>query len=428
MAKTSSSNSNAISVVGLWHLGLVSAGCLSRHFPVTAIDADSVLVDNLLKGITPISEPGLDQLLTQQVRAGRLTFQSLSRPLPEHPWLWLAIDTPIDTKGYPMVEKVTSLLDLVIPRLAKRTTVIINSQLPVGTTRQLESKYPQHEFCYVPENLRLGSAIRDFQEADRLVIGCRKKSTTARLKRLLAPLQRPILEMSPESAELSKHTLNSFLATSIVFANEVAAICPSVGATASDVLAALTSDKRIGPRAYLSPGPGYAGGTLERDVLSLNRLLPPQKAPLIRAISRSNKNHLNWILQKIQRAFLPSRRCKILVIGLVYKKNTSTLRGSNAVRTVKQLQKLGYNVSCFDPCANSLEAKKHQISLLPELPASLHAYKAVLIEPVRPDLYTPRLRQLLRSSKCQIFDAGGTLEDLLRANPRYHCPFTAPIS
>lgn len=418
-----SPNPEGITVIGLWHLGLVSASCLSQHFPVTGIDPDQELITKLRTGITPIAEPELDQLLVQQLKSGQLVLQSLAQALPNNPWLWLAVDTPIDATGFPLAAKVTSLLDQIIPYLARKTTIIINSQLPVGTTRQLEAKYPRHEFCYMPENLRLGTALKDFQEADRLVIGCRKKHIADRLKHLLAPLKLPIMVMSPESAELSKHALNSFLAASIVFANEVSTICPSLGANAADVLAALKSDKRIGPRAYLSPGAGYAGATLERDVLSLSRLGCPQNTPLIRAISRSNKKHLEWIIQGIQQAFPQSRKTNILIIGLVYKKNTSTLRGSNAVHTARQLQKLGYRVSCFDPRADPSEAKKYQISIIPELPTSLQAFKAVIAEPVRPELYTQSLRKLLRSSKCHLFDAGGTLQTFTDSWARYHCPF-----
>jgi len=411
-----------ITVLGLWHLGLVSAGCLSRHFRVTAVDADPNLISQLQRGITPISEPGLDQLLTQQASKGRLHFQSLSRPLPPNRWLWLGIDTPITAQGYPLVNRVTKLLDSVIPRLKQRTTIIINSQLPVGTTKELESKYPQHDMCYLPENLRLGSAIHDFFESDRLIIGCRKKSVALRVRDLLSVLRRPMLLMSPESAELSKHALNSFLATSVVFANEIASICASSRANAADVLAALKSDMRIGPRAYLHPGPGYAGGTLERDVLSLSKLGRSHKLPLLGSISRSNKHQLQWAPRKVIRSFPHANKTKVLMLGLTYKSNTSTLRGSNAVKIARQLLRLGYQVDSYDPSADADEARRYGITLLDQLPRSLQTYDVCIAEPIRPDLRTSAIKKLLKGSQCHFFDTGGNFLSTMKTSLRYSCP------
>jgi len=418
-------STNSVTVLGLWHLGTVSAACLSNFASVTAIDPDPENIANLQKGLGPVFEPGLDQLLQKNMQAGRLKFQQSNAQLPKSQYLWVAFDTPIDAQGKGKPEKVLTVLDQVIPRLPCRTCIVLHTQLPVGTTKQLEDKYPQHDFCYIPENLRLGSALREFQQADRYIVGARNENTLRKIRRLLAPLGRPIDRMSPESAELSKHALNSFLATSIVFANEIGTLCPKVGADAREVLSALQSDRRIGPQSYLRPGPAFSGGTLARDVLVLEKIsLHSGTGQLLRSITQSNRRHSNWAFAQIKK-HIPAKKT-ILIVGLVYKAGTNTLRGSHALKLIRKLEHAGYHVLCYDPALK--ESKTNSALHIVDSLQSLKGISACVAINIRHDLpQQAEWNRLYRMPKPPLFfDAGGSFEPCLGSLPVYYNPFLNP--
>ena len=165
-----------------------------------------------------------------------------------------------------------------ILNLRNNTTVVISSQLPVGSVRQLEDFTKEHRpklninFASVPENLRLGDAFNVFLNPDRVVVGCRNDETKSIIRKMFAPITDNILNVGTESAEMIKHSINSFLAMSVVFANEIAAVCEHVGADGQEVVSGLKTDQRIGNKAYLSPGPAFSGGTLARDINYLNAI------------------------------------------------------------------------------------------------------------------------------------------------------------
>jgi UDPglucose 6-dehydrogenase len=194
----------------------------------------------------------------------------------------------------------------------------------------LESEFPRFHFAYSPENLRLGKAIEAFTTAERVIVGQRNAERQELLQQLLQPFTSQLIFMRTESAEMVKHALNSFLAVSITFINEIARLCERTGADAQEVAAGLKSDARIGPRAYLSPGGPFAGGTLARDVVTLIGLGQEmhEKAPLISAIKQSNDEHRCWNFERLQLKLGALRGKTIAVLGLTYKPGTDTLRRS----------------------------------------------------------------------------------------------------
>ena len=208
------------------------------------------------------------------------------------------------------------------PHLEKGTLVLISSQVPVGTTHKLERSYAEAypdkaiSFAYAPENLRLGRAIEVFTDPDRVVVGLRSTSAESfsndrdRVVALLQPFTERLEWMSVESAEMTKHALNAFLATSVAFINEVSTLCEQVGADAKEVERGLKSESRIGPRAYLNPGAAFAGGTLARDIAFLEAIgvEHQQPTPLLSGVRASNSNHRNWVRRKLQTLIGP---CKI---------------------------------------------------------------------------------------------------------------------
>jgi len=210
-----------------------------------------------------------------------------------------------------------------------------------------------------PENLRLGSAVSDFLHPHRLVAGVRCAQDREVLTRLLGPMTASIEWMSVESAEMTKHALNAFLATSVAFANEIAGLCESVGADAAEVARGLKSEPRIGRGAYVSPGAAFSGGTLARDVATLGRLSRERdiSTPLLSAVLPSNRLHQEWVTRKLARRFADLSRTTVAVWGLAYKPDTSTLRRSSAVELCDWLLARGAAVRVHDPAVEELPAR-----------------------------------------------------------------------
>jgi len=249
-----------------------------------------------------------------------------------------------------------------LQHLPAGATVLISSQLPVGSVKRIEAtaaaRFPDKGlgFAYSPENLRLGKALDAFLKPDRIVAGVRTERERDRLSRLLSPITTRIEWMSVESAEMTKHAINAFLATSVTFANEIAAICETVGADAKEVERGLKTEARIGPKAYLSPGAAFAGGTLARDVAFLTGIAAQEhlSAPLLASIRPSNEAHKGWVRRKLQ-ALLPDlAQSTVAVWGLTYKPGTDTLRRSMAVELCDWLLAQGASLRVHDPAVAAL--------------------------------------------------------------------------
>ena len=225
-----------ITVVGLWHLGTVTAACCARFFEITGLDFDAPTVAQLNRGEAPLAEPGLDSLLQAGLSRGTLRFTDDPKSAcAGADILWLTCDTPVNERDESDVASVLEQLRRCLPHLAEGTLVLISSQLPVGTCRRLEAEFGQFHFACSPENLRLGAALEAFEKAERVVVGIRTEAMQAMLERLFAPFTPRVQFMRTESAEMLKHALNSFLAASITFINEIARLCEHVGADAREV-------------------------------------------------------------------------------------------------------------------------------------------------------------------------------------------------
>jgi UDPglucose 6-dehydrogenase len=341
-----------VTVFGLWHLGTVTATCLaSGGHRVTGLDDD---VANLREGRAPLFEPELDELLRAGLDSGSLRFESDPHvALKGAEVLWVTFDTPVDEEDVADVDFVLKRVEALLPMLDEGALVIVSSQLPVGSTRRLEARAPKSvTFACLPENLRLGKAIEVFTRPDRVVAGVRNAHDRQRVAQLLAPFTDRIEWMSVESAEMTKHALNAFLATSVAFINEIATICEAVGADAKEVERGLKSESRIGPRAYLSPGGAFAGGTLARDIGFLSNL--GTTPPLISSVKTSNDVHRGWTRRKLQQLFGDLRGKTIAVWGLTYKPGTDTLRRSSSVELCRWLLENGAAVRAHDPAVKSV--------------------------------------------------------------------------
>jgi UDPglucose 6-dehydrogenase len=356
-----------LSVAGLWHLGSVTAACVaSAGHDVTGFDPDVDVVRRLTNGQPPVFEPGLPELIAQSYREGRLRFSSDPREaMHQSEVVWIAWDTPVDRDDRADVDAVMANAIRLFPHLAPGTLVLVSSQLPVGSVERLEQECARARpgdngitFGCIPENLRLGQAVDRFLTPDRVVVGVRHPDDRERVTTLFASFTDNLVWMSVESAEMTKHALNAFLATSVAFANEIATLCERVGADASEVAHGLKTDFRIGPRAYLAPGGAFAGGTLARDVVFLNALGNQCQTPvtLLSAVYTSNELHRGWPARRLEQLFGDVRGRRIAVWGLTYKPDTDTLRGSHAVALCETLSAAGASVTAHDPAVPTLPA------------------------------------------------------------------------
>jgi UDPglucose 6-dehydrogenase len=367
-------------VLGLWHLGCVTAAAMARHHRVIGVDLDETVIADLRAGRAPLHEPGLDTLIASGLAGGNLSFSTDMSAIASADIVWVCYDTPVDAEDRSDLGWVHARVARVLPHLRPGTIVLVSSQLPVGTCAQLAAQHPSLHFACSPENLRLGKAIEAFEKPARIIVGA-PAAARARLETLLAPIGAPLVWMRPESAEMVKHALNSFLALSVAYINEVATLCEAVGADAQEVAAGLKSEPRIGPRAYLGPGGPFAGGTLARDVVSLSQLGAEKNLPiaLIPAIKESNDRHRGWNFRKVQNAVRGVAQPVIAVLGLAYTPNTDTLRRSSAVELCRQLQAAGMAVRAYDPLIRTVDAEHADISLAISAAAAVQGAHAVAI-------------------------------------------------
>ena len=355
-----------ITVLGLWHLGSVTAACCAKHFRVTGLDFDAATIAKLDSGKAPLFEPGLDDLVSAGLAAKNLSFTTDTKlACANADILWLCYDTPVNDDDESDVDFVLNNLRRALPHLPKGALVLISSQFPVGSCAKLEAEFPQFHFACSPENLRLGKAIEVFSQADRFIVGIRNDAKRTLLEKLFAPFTSQVIFMRTESAEMVKHALNSFLAVSVTFINEIARLCEHVGADAKEVSAGLKSDIRIGSKAYLGPGGPFAGGTLARDVVTLMKLgaAKGELLALIPAIKQSNDGHRHWVFNRLRSRLGELRGKTVAVLGLTYKPGTDTLRRSSAVELCEALLKAGCAVRAFDPVVKQLPAELSGLTL-----------------------------------------------------------------
>ena len=368
-------------VLGLWHLGSVTAACMARYHRVSGLDFDEPVLKKLCAGHAPLHEPGLDNLLAAGIASDHLSFSAEISVAATADVLWVCYDTPVDVDDRSDLDWVHARLARVLPSLRSGTVVLISAQLPVGTCAQLAKQHPTLHFACSPENLRLGKALEAFEKPARIIVGVSSAVARTVLEKMLAPLRAPLVWMRTESAEMVKHALNSFLALSVAYINEIATLSEMVGADAQEVAAGLKSDPRIGERAYLGPGGPFAGGTLARDVVTLSQLGITQHLPLalIPAIKESNDRHRGWAFRKIQPALTGIKQPIVAVLGLAYTPHTSTLRRSAAVELCRQLLAAGMKVQAYDPLIRTADDEHRDLSLAPSAADAMQGAHAVVI-------------------------------------------------
>lgn len=417
-------NNIQISVVGLWHLGSVTASCLAeKGFKVNAYDHDETIINDFNKGVLPIFEPGLKDLININKKKGTLSFSNDLYSIADSELIWVTFDTPVNDQDIADVEFVINNTIILFPYFKQDSVVLISSQLPVGSISYLENlfynKFPDRNvsFACSPENLRLGKAIDVFMNPDRIIVGIRNGNAKTKLNNILSTITDNIIWMKVESAELTKHALNAFLATSVVFINELAVLCEHVGANASEVEQGLKSEVRIGKKAYLRPGSAFDGGTLARDLTYLveKEIEHNLSSIFFSSILQSNESHKSWVFNKILVEFPSLNDKKIGILGLTYKPGTNTLRRSTAIEICNLLHNKGAKVTAFDPSIINLPSNLEKIITLVSVIEDLIIGKDAIIVatewPIFKELSTFDFSRLTK--ELLIFDANSFLQNEL---------------
>jgi UDPglucose 6-dehydrogenase len=352
-----------IAMIGTGYVGLVSGACFSEFgVDVTCVDKDAAKIQGLLHNRMPIYEPGLEQLVADNVKDGRLSFTTeLPAAVATADAVFIAVGTPSRRgDGHADLSYVYEAAREIARALDRYTVVVTKSTVPVGTGREVEriirQTRPDAQFDVAsnPEFLREGSAINDFMRPDRVVIGTdseRARAVMKQLYRVLYLIETPMVFTSLETSELIKYAANTFLAAKITFINEIADLCEAVGADVHDVARGIGLDGRIG-RKFLHPGPGYGGSCFPKDTLALVRTARDRGAPLriIETVVAINDERKRRMADKIIAACGGSVEGKtIAVLGLTFKPNTDDMRDSPSLEIIPALQRAGAVVRAFDP-------------------------------------------------------------------------------
>jgi UDPglucose 6-dehydrogenase len=352
-----------VTMIGTGYVGLVSGACFADFgHTVTCVDKDAGKIARLQKGEIPIFEPGLDDLVKDNVEQGRLFFTTdPSAAIRDADAVFIAVGTPSRRgDGHADLSYVYAAAEEIAALISGYTVVVTKSTVPVGTGDEVEAiikrTRPDADFDVVsnPEFLREGAAINDFKRPDRVVVGTDQERAREVMRALYRPLslnETPMVFTSRRTSELIKYAGNGFLAMKITFINEIADLCEEVGANVQEVAKGIGLDNRIG-RKFLNAGPGYGGSCFPKDTLALMKTARDHKAPieLIETTVRVNTARKQKMAQKIIDAMGGNLSGKtIAVLGLTFKPNTDDMRDAPALDIVPTLQSEGAKVRAFDP-------------------------------------------------------------------------------
>ena len=359
-----------IGMIGTGYVGLVSAACLSEFgHDVVCVDKDMSKIEALRRGEIPIFEPGLDEVVGANVKAGRLSFTgSLKEGVEGAQAVFIAVGTPSRRgDGHADLTYVFAAAEEIATALTGYAVIVTKSTVPVGTSRKVEDVIkkarPDAKFDVAsnPEFLREGSAIEDFMKPDRVVAGCDTERAREILKEVYRPLylnETPMLFTSRETSELIKYAANAFLATKITFINEMADICEKVGGDVQDVARGIGLDGRIGSK-FLHAGPGFGGSCFPKDTLALLKTSQElgATARIVETVVSVNDKRKERMAEKVIEAFGGVKGKTVAILGLTFKPNTDDMRDAPSLVIVPALQKAGAKVRSYDP-EGTKEAKK----------------------------------------------------------------------
>ena len=352
-----------ITIIGSGYVGLVTGVCLSdAGHKVICVDKDKSKIANLSRGQIPIYEPGLETLVKKNIKEENLSFSSnIKSSLNASKIIFIAVGTPTSLEGDNAdLSQIYSCAKEISESLRDESIIIVKSTVPVGTCDKIEEiiskKNPTKKFEVIsnPEFLREGSAISDFENPDRIVVGTSSKKAIKSIKEIYKRQieeEYPIIFTSRKSSELIKYASNSMLAMRIIFINEIADLCEKVGANVEDIANGIGLDKRIGPH-FLNAGPGFGGSCFPKDARALIESGEEFKAPqnLLKAVIDGNERRKLNLGDRILEVIGENK--KVGILGVTFKANTDDMREAPSLSIIPKLLKKNINVSIYDPEAN----------------------------------------------------------------------------
>lgn len=433
-----------IAIVGTGYVGLVTGACFAdTGVNVTCVDVDENKVEALKQGRVPIYEPGLDELVAKNYKAGRLKFTtSLEEVLNGQDVVFCAVGTPPDEDGSADLKYVLQVARTIGQHLNKYLVVVTKSTVPVGTASKIRNAINEElakrgadvEFDVAsnPEFLKEGSAIKDFMSPDRVVIGVDSDRAKAILTRLYKPfmvVNFRVIFMDIPSAEMTKYAANSMLATRISFMNDIANLCELVGADVNMVRAGIGSDNRIG-RKFLYAGCGYGGSCFPKDVKALVKTASDCGYPMevLQAVESVNERQKSILFRKLQRVFgdEPLAGKTITLWGLAFKPETDDMREAPALVMIDLLKKAGCNVRAYDPIAMD-ECKRRvgdAVTYCDNMYDALDGTEALLLLTEWKQFRLPDWNEVKRRMKCHLVIDGRNIfdaDEMTGYGFEYHC-------
>lgn len=343
-----------VAVIGAGYVGLTTAACLAHlGHRVVAVDVDERRVEALRSGRVPILEEGLDALVREGLSAGRLSFTTDAVDgVRGADFVFLCVPTPQGEDGSADLGHVHGASRLVGPHLAPGAVVVTKSTVPVGSAGTVHDALGRPDVAVVsnPEFLREGSAVADWLQPDRVVVGSTRRDAAEAVAELYRPLGAPVVVTDPASSETVKYAANAFLAAKVSFVNAIANVCEAVGANVSDVLAGMAYDRRIGSD-HLSPGPGWGGSCLPKDTAALLKVAADAgyDFALLREAVAANRDQFDRVVARVEELAGGLSGRRVAVWGLTFKAGTDDLRESPALAVVARLLARGASVAAYDP-------------------------------------------------------------------------------
>jgi UDPglucose 6-dehydrogenase len=369
-----------VGFAGMTHLGLVSAAAVAgRGFEVVCFDADGAVIDRLARQDWPVLEPGLDELI--RGNGARQRFTSARGELKACDVVYVAPDVPTDDRGNSDVSGLSALIRDVAAAMQPDAVMVVLSQVPPGYTRALAVR-PPGQIYYQVETLVFGQAVERATKPERTIVGCADPAAAldARFRAVLDAFGCPILPMRYESAELAKISINCCLVASVTVGNTLAELCEQTGADWSEIAPALKLDRRIGAYAYLAPGLGIAGGNLERDLATVQRLsqVHGTEAGVVAAWLRNSHYRRDWPLRQLQSRVLSRIADPVIgMLGVTYKENTHSIKNSPAVALIRELATC--RLAVFDPAVRASAAWHSRMTLADDALGACEGADALVI-------------------------------------------------
>jgi UDPglucose 6-dehydrogenase len=424
-----------IAVVGTGYVGLVTGTCLSEiGHNVICIDINREKVKKMKKGISPIFEPGLDELMKKNIGASRLDFTTEHTfPFQTSDVIYIAVGTPENEDGSANLSFVEQVAIDIAQNAIKDLVVVTKSTVPVGTNHWIKETIENHlkanvnvEVVSNPEFLREGSAIYDSFNGDRIVVGTENPETASLLEEINKPFGISVFKTDIRSAEMIKYAANAFLATKISFINEISNICERVGANVEDVAIGMGKDNRIGSQ-FLNAGIGYGGSCFPKDTKALVQIAGnvEYEFELLKGVIEVNRKQQSILLNKLHKRFLSLEGKNIAVLGLAFKPNTDDMRESPSIPITNHLITQGANVIAYDPIAteNAKKVLNERIQYKSNIEDTITNADAILILTEWPEI--KELHNLLDEAKIThpiVFDGRNCMdiEKLRNSNIEYY--------